>query len=203
MVRRLATGEDTSSLQQCLAALQEVVCVTRSEAPFGLRPRHRWLAIVASTVALRTAIVPITVMQMKNTAKLTVRLLSRQATPACAPLTHRRQLARPEMERLQTRMKSQARQMWPLGALACVELMCLARCLCPDERPRRCEDVSARSCGSMAKVCDGARAHWRRTRRAHGCCDRLNCQQVRLQPVQVISATAGTGPAVHLLLSGH
>jgi membrane protein insertase Oxa1/YidC/SpoIIIJ len=37
------------------------------------RPRRRWLAIAASTCALRAAIAPLTVLQMKNTAKLSVR----------------------------------------------------------------------------------------------------------------------------------
>ena len=66
----------------------------------------RWLAIAASTVALRSVLAPLTVLQMKNTAKLTVRVRCvakavRELRPAML------QLARPVMERLQARMKTQ------------------------------------------------------------------------------------------------
>ena len=68
-----------------------------------------WLSIAAVTVALRLAIVPAVVVQMRNTAKLTVRaaLLAACFANLCLSIElYIAQLARPDMERLQQRMRT-------------------------------------------------------------------------------------------------
>jgi len=81
----------------------------RRLSPSLSMPR-RWASIAAATVALRVCIAPLIVMQMRNTARMTARRLRRRARLSASARLTLAQLARPEMERLQQRMKGASQE---------------------------------------------------------------------------------------------
>ena len=151
---------------------------------------HRWLAIAASTWTLRTMIMPLAVLQVRNTANMTVRMVL-ASKPAFVAQKHA-QLARPEMERLQTRMKTQVRRCDNSYAFFSEALF--GGHSCPDGGHPRRRRVPARTRRRMAKVRASAafycRAHARRL-------------QIRLPSGEVGCAFAGARTPLHLLVSGH